>query len=250
MRIILTVIIIALYSIGNVAISETLTQPKVEKKKKVLVIGAHPDDPESGCGGTIILLKEKGYDVMCVYLTRGEGGIPGKSAQETAAIRTKESEEACRIMGVRHRFLTQIDGATEINKERYDEMLQLITDENPDIVFTHWPIDGHRDHRICSLLVYDSWRRSGYNFDLYYYEVMTGTQTQMFTPTIYVDISKTAEKKAKASYAHKSQFIEQDVDVLKLWHIPMEKFRGLEYKTSAAEAFIKQTKPTEITDIF
>lgn len=213
-------------------------------QKKVLVIGAHPDDPETGCGGTIAVLKQKGYDVVCVYLTRGERGIPGKTLEEAAAIRTKEAEEATKILGVRHIFLTQIDGATEINPQRYDEMLSVIQSEKPDIVFTHWPIDGHRDHRICSVLTFDSWRRSGYAFDLYYYEVMAGTQTQNFTPTIYVDISAVRDLKWKSCYAHKSQLIDQGSDIMKEWHGPMETFRGLQSKTTAAEAFVKQIVPT------
>ena len=212
--------------------------------QKVLVIGAHPDDPETGCGGTIALLKEKGYDVVCVYLTKGERGIPGKSLDEAAAIRTKESEESCKILGVRHIFLTQIDGATEVNAQRYEEMLSLIKQENPDIVFTHWPVDGHRDHRVCSILTYDAWRRSGYSFELYYYEVMSGTQTQMFNPTIYVDISSVQEIKLKSCYAHKSQFVDQE-DVMKGWHIPMQNFRGIESQTIAAEAFVKQLRPKQ-----
>lgn len=211
--------------------------------KKVLVIGAHPDDPETGCAGTIAILKQKGYEVVCVYLTRGERGILNKTLEETAAIRTKESEESCKILGVRHIFLTQIDGATEVNSERYNEMFDLIKSENPDIVFTHWPIDGHRDHRVCSILTYDAWRRSGYSFDLYYFEVMSGTQTQNFAPNVYVDISKVRELKLQSCYAHKSQFLEQDEDVMKEWHIPMEIFRGLESKSVAAEAFVKQLRP-------
>ena len=214
-----------------------------QNSKKVLVIGAHPDDPESGCGGTIATLKDRGYEVVCVYLTRGERGIEGKTLKEAAAIRTAEAEEAAKILGVRHIFLTQIDGATEINPQRYDEMFNLINEEKPDIVFTHWPINGHRDHRICSLLTYDSWRRSGYAFDLYYFEVMTGTQTQNFHPTVYVDISAVREIKHKACYAHKSQFIEQEEDVMKQWHSPMEIFRGLESQTPFAEAFVKQIRP-------
>ena len=204
---------------SNPTISKSQNQPN----KKVLVIGAHPDDPESGCGGTIAILKQKGYEVVCVYLTRGERGIPGKSLEE--------------------------DGQTEITPKRYDEMLDVITKEKPDIVFTHWPIDGHRDHRICSVLTYDSWRRSGYSFDLYYYEVMSGTQTQMFNPSIYVDISEVRDIKLKSCYAHKSQFIDQGDGVMNGWHIPMEKFRGLESKTQAAEAFVKQIRPAIIPTI-
>ena len=53
--------------------------------KKVLVIGAHPDDPETMCGGTMLRLKELGAEVVSVYLTSGEAGIRGKSHEEAHA---------------------------------------------------------------------------------------------------------------------------------------------------------------------
>lgn len=213
--------------------------------KKVLVIGAHPDDPETGCGGTMILMKKAGYDVTCVYLTRGEAGIQGKSHEEAARIRTEEVNNACKVTGAKHIFLTQIDGQTEVNKARYDEMFKLIQDEDPDIVLTHWPIDGHRDHRVCSVLVYDTWRRSGRSFDLYYFEVMTGTQTQNFQPTDYVDISSVVEEKHKACWCH----VSQDMPPLfEGWHTPMEVFRGIENRCKAAEAFVRQSNGNRIFD--
>lgn len=205
------------------------------KRKKVLVIGAHPDDPETGCGGTMIMLRNLGYEVVSVYMTRGEGGISGKSHSEAATIRTQEAINACKILGAYPIFMTQIDGSTEVNKARYIEMRELIAKESPDIVFTHWPIDSHPDHRVCSLLVYDAWRRLDYRFELYYFEVMSGTQTQLFQPTDYVDISAYAEQKEQACYCHESQDIEP---LYKEWHEPMEKFRGLEFRCPRAEAFI------------
>ena len=132
------------------------------KYKKALFIGAHPDDNESGAGGTMIRLQQQGCEVVSVYFTSGEAGIKGKSYDEAAAIRREELKAACKVMGVRYRWMTQIDGNTEITPERYAEMLQLIKEEKPDVVFTQWPIDGHRDHRICSVLVFDAWRQSGY----------------------------------------------------------------------------------------
>ena len=48
-----------------------------------------------------------------------------------------------------------------------------------DMVITHWPIDAHRDHRVCSVLAYGAWRLSKHSLDLYYGEVMTGMQTLM-----------------------------------------------------------------------
>ena len=213
--------------------NESTSEQKI--KKKALIIGAHPDDPETGCGGTMILLRKAGYEVVSVYMTKGEGGIKGKSHQEAASIRTQEGINACKILDAYPLFMSQIDGNTEINKSRYIEMRELIAKEKPNIVFTHWPIDSHPDHRVCSSLVYDAWRRLNYSFELFYFEVMSGTQTQLFHPTDYVDITPVFEQKRQACYCHKSQNIEPLYDE---WHGNMERFRGLEFRCRYAEAFI------------
>ncbi len=207
------------------------------KKKKVLIIGAHPDDPESNCGGTMILMQKAGWEVVSVYMTKGEAGIKGKTHAESAVIRVEEAKNACKILGARAVFMTQIDGSSEINKERYVEMRELIAAENPDIVITQWPIDSHADHRVCSSLVYDAWRRLGYKFELYYSESMTGLQSQLFHPTHYVDISSVAKQKRDAMYCHTSQLPEDWYDD---WHGVggMGKFRGREMGCQEAEAFI------------
>ncbi len=168
-------------------------------KLKIIVAGAHPDDPESSSGGTMALYADAGHEVVSLYLTRGEAGIHGKSHEEAAKIRTAEALEACRILKARPVFLTQIDGSTELNGERYDEAWKVIKEEAPDILLTHWPIDGHRDHRIMSLLMYDTWLRSKKKFELYYYETESGMQTQHFGPTHYVDITTTEDRKRKSS---------------------------------------------------
>lgn len=207
------------------------------KYKKALVIGAHPDDPETICGGTMLVLKNQGCEVVSVYLTSGEAGIKGKTDKESAEIRTKEYEAACKVMGVRYIAMSQIDGSTEVNNARYAEMKALIAKEKPDVVFTHWPIDSHRDHRACALLVYDAWRQLDHSFDLYYCEAMSGLQSQTFHPTDYVNIESVVEKKHEACMCHVSQSMDW---ILNEWHIPMEKFRGLEFHCKAAEAFVKQ----------
>ena len=214
--------------------------PSAGSKRKILVIGAHPDDPETGAGGTICLLTQAGHQVVCVYLTRGEAGIRGKSHSEAAAIREKEAINACAVTGASYIFMDQIDGSTEINRRRYDEMRELIEKETPDVVITHWPIDSHRDHAICGALVLDAWRRLDRSFELYYFEVMTGTQTQMFHPTEWVNIESVLDRKYKACYCHESQQLEE---VMKDWHGPMERFRGIECRCNAAEAFVHHTAP-------
>ena len=205
--------------------------------KKVLVIGAHPDDPESMCAGTMLKLKAMGAEVVAVYLTSGEAGIVGKTHEQARTIRQAEARKACEVLGVRAVFLTQTDGNAEVNKERYAEMKALIEAEQPDMVITHWPIDSHRDHRVCSILVYDAWRMTGRGFDLYYSEVMTGMQTQNFTPSLWVDVTDYRDKKIEAYLCHESQELEGAV---KEYHDTMERMRGMECQAKYAEAFVQQ----------
>ena len=205
--------------------------------KKVLVIGAHPDDPESMCAGTMLKLKAMGAEVVAVYLTSGEAGIVGKTHEQARTIRQAEARKACEVLGVRAVFLNQTDGNAEVNKERYAEMKALIEAEQPDMVITHWPIDSHRDHRVCSILVYDAWRMTGRGFDLYYSEVMTGMQTQNFTPSLWVNITDYRDKKIEAYLCHESQELEGAV---KEYHDTMERMRGMECQAKYAEAFVQQ----------
>lgn len=215
----------------------------LKDRKKILVIGAHPDDPETAAGGTICLLTDAGHEVVSVYLTRGEAGIRGKSHEEAAAIRVQEAKEACLVMNARPLFMNQIDGSSEINRDRYKEMKEVLEREKPDVVITHWPIDGHRDHANCGHLVLDAWKQLDRCFELYYFEVMTGTQTQMFHPTDYVDITTTMERKYKACYCHESQKLQS---VMERWHGPMERFRGIESRCAAAEAFLHHVEPVSL----
>lgn len=218
--------------------SQAATFARQDRRLKVVVVGGHPDDPESGCGGTMARLAETGHEVVALYLTRGEAGIAGKSHDEAAAIRTAECLEACKILKARPAFAGQIDGSTEINATRYNEMRKLLQGEEPDIVLAHWPIDTHRDHRAASFLVYDAWLHLGRKFALYYFEVMSGSQTQNFTPTDYVDITATEARKRAACFAHKSQDPEEFYTV----HDMMNKFRGLESGHKYAEAFIRHVQ--------
>ena len=212
------------------------------RKLKIVVAGAHPDDPESGCGGTIALYSNSGHEVAVLYLTRGEAGIPGKTAQEAAAIRTAECQKACSILGARPLFAGQMDGNTEVNRSRYDDFRKILQNEQPDIVFTHWPIDTHRDHRVASLLVYDAWIERGKKFDLYYFEVDQGEQTQQFHPTNYVDITHTEERKRAACLAHASQ--QPETSFYRL-HEKMNRFRGMECGRELAEGFVRHCQNLE-----
>jgi LmbE family N-acetylglucosaminyl deacetylase len=218
---------------------ETDNEASAVKKLRIVVVGAHPDDPESGCGGTIALYSSLGHEVMVLYLTRGEVGIEGKTIQEAAAIRTAESEKACAILKARPMFAGQIDGDTEVNRARYADFRKILESQCPNLVLTHWPIDSHRDHRAASLLVYDAWLESGSKFAFYYYEVDQGDQTQVFHPTHYVDITQTESRKRAACFAHASQQPETTFYPL---HEMMSRFRGMECGVKYAEGFVRHNQ--------
>jgi LmbE family N-acetylglucosaminyl deacetylase len=213
-----------------------------ERKLNIVVVGGHPDDPESGCGGTAALYSEQGHHVTIIYLTRGEAGIAGKTAREAAAIRTAECEKACATLKAKPVFAGQIDGNTEVNVSRYADFRKLLDAEKPDIVFTQWPVDTHRDHRAASLLTYDAWLDSGKSFDLYYYEVDLGEQTQNFHPTDYVDVGSTYEVKKEACFAHVSQ---QPATSFWPLHERMARFRGMECGVEHAEGFVREWQNRE-----
>lgn len=207
---------------------------KVEKKK-IVCVGAHPDDPESGCGGTLAKLALQGNVITVIYLTTGEAGIPGKSHAEASVIRKQEAMNACSILKAKPVFAGQIDGDTIIDNTWLSKMQKLIYDEKPDIVLTHWPLDFHKDHQVAGLLTIQSWMRAQQTFPLYFFEVCTGQQTMTFHPTDYIDITDTQEQKRKAVFCHTSQ---KPPDIYNCGHSAMEEFRGRELGVKAAEAFI------------
>jgi LmbE family N-acetylglucosaminyl deacetylase len=201
---------------------------------KIVCVGGHPDDPESGCGGTLARYSALGHAVTIIYLTRGERGISGTSLDEAARIRSAESEAACRILGAKPMFFGQIDGATEMTRSHVDAMSTLLAAEHPDVVFTHWPVDTHMDHQVASMLTIRAWMNLR-TPRLYFYEVNSGSQTEGFLPNTYVDIASLLERKKAALFAHVSQ------DGQGIWrehHEVMAQWRGREAGVAAAEAFV------------
>src|SRR4051794_20044271 len=159
---------LGLLSFSSLANAQT---DKQENKKKIVCVGGHPDDPESGCGGTLAKLAKAGNDVTIIYLTTGEAGIPGKTHTESAAIRKQEAIKACEVLNAKPVFAGQIDGDSIVDNAWLTKIETLIMTEKPDIVFTHWPIDSHKDHQAASLLTIQTWMRAQQRFLLYFFEV-------------------------------------------------------------------------------
>ncbi|MBV9301678.1 MAG: PIG-L family deacetylase [Acidobacteriaceae bacterium] len=199
----------------------------------IAVVGAHPDDPETGCGGTIAKLASDGHNVTIVYLTRGEAGIKGGDPCTTARLRTAEAIRGAEILGCRAVFANQIDGNTRVDGEHVECFTRLLHSLKPDLVFSHWPHDSHCDHRNAAELTRRAWEALGHSFTLAYYEVMAGIQTYDFEPNVYVDVSGTEGRKRAAIYAHACQ----RPDRFYPFHVDMEKERGEEAGVARAEAF-------------
>jgi LmbE family N-acetylglucosaminyl deacetylase len=211
------------------------------RRLKVVCIGGHPDDPESGCAGTLSRYAELGHSVIVLYLTRGERGIRNKALDETGKIRTAECEKACQVMGARPRFFGQIDGATEVTHAQVETMTRILAEEQPDVMFTHWPVDTHMDHQVASMLSVRGWMALAERPLLYFFEVNTGAQSQGFLPNTYVDITAVLEKKKEALFAHVSQ------DGQGIWrehHEIIAQWRGREAGVATAEAFVHLDRNT------
>ena len=119
------------------------------KQLDAIAFGAHPDDVELGCGGTIIKLGSQGYRTGVVALTRGEMGTRG-----SAEIRAREFAAAAGVMGVCvHKALDMPDGRVELNWENKVKVIQEIRAHRPRIVFAPYWVARHPDHEAASQIV-------------------------------------------------------------------------------------------------
>ena len=136
------------------ALGTTSNSPPPQQLK-VIVAGGHPGDPEYGCGGTVARYADLGHDVVLLYLNNGLRRNPPPPAP--APDRVAEAAKACGILKARPLYAGQIDGEAIVDAEHSDRFRALLEAERPHLVFTHWPIDNHADHRAISMLVYDAW---------------------------------------------------------------------------------------------
>jgi len=200
---------------------------------KVIVTGGHPGDPECGCAGTIARYTALGHQVVLLYLNRGEAYCNGADPSQCGAVRTAEAQNACRILKARSAFAGQYDGRAIVDSAHYDDFARLFNSEKPDIVFTHWPLDEHRDHRAMSMLALDAWIKAGKTSALYFYEV--SGDTMMFSPAEFVDISNVQAQRRAACYAHASQLPDK-------WYpaqVELTRMRGLQSGFEQAEGFVR-----------
>lgn len=221
---------------GSIAGSIAVSGPGSVRSLKIIVAGGHPGDPEYGCGGTVARYASLGHEVVLLYLNNGEW--PAAKGGAPAATRMAEANKACQILKARPAYAGQTNGLAVLDSAHFDDFRKILEAERPDVVFTQWPIDAHRDHRATSALAFDAWLKMGKKFALYYYEVSNGEDTLQFSPAHYVDISANEPVKRAACYAHASQ----SPDKFYALQDQVARFRGIESGFDRAEAFILQVQ--------
>ena len=182
-------------------------------KVDILAIGAHPDDVELGCGGTLAKLISEGKKVAIVDLTQGELGTRG-----TNITRAEEAAEASEILGISARENLQMKDGFILNTEEYQmQIVKMIRKYQPKIVFANAIEDRHPDHAKASKLVSDACFLSGLikietqldGEDQKQWrpkQVFHYIQWKNITPDFVVDISDFMDKKIEACLAYKTQF--------------------------------------------
>ena len=182
---------------------------------RVLAVGAHPDDLEILCGGTLARYAAEGHEVVMCHATKGDRGSFEYSAEETAAIRDEEATRAASIIGARHVSLGLSDAEVNASDPAQRSLVtDLVREARPDVIITHSPHDYMGDHNEISRLVFDTSFFASLPLletdhphhsvvpALFYMETFTGHR---FAPTEFVDISETIETKARMLECHESQ---------------------------------------------
>ena len=182
---------------------------------RVLAVGAHPDDLEILCGGTLALYAGAGHEVVACHATTGDMGSFVHGREEISKLRLAEAEDAARSIGVEHVTLGLSDGEVNASDPAQKRLVvELVREASPDVILTHDPADYMGDHNEISKLVFEcSFYATFPNLvtdrprhdrvtPIYYMDTVAGLG---FVPTEYVDITPVIETKAAMLAAHRTQ---------------------------------------------
>jgi bacillithiol biosynthesis deacetylase BshB1 len=176
----------------------------------VLAIGAHPDDIELSCAGTLLRMQAQGCKIGIVDMTRGERGSRGN-----AEIRAVEAQDALKILGFEFREVLDVgDLQIQDTHENRIKVVECIRRHKPKLVFTHWGYDKHPDHEGTSELVKHAMFVAGAaNFPANYEphnpkRLLYWPSSWMMEPNVFVDVTDFYDHKIRAARAHKSQFFD------------------------------------------
>ncbi|MGQ9807161.1 MAG: PIG-L deacetylase family protein [Armatimonadota bacterium] len=216
---------------------------------RILAVGAHPDDIEILCAGTLLRYAREGHEVVICVATNGEQGHMVIPPPELKEIRRKEAAASARVCGAELIWLDIHDEFIYHDHETRMMFIDMVRQARPDVVITHNPDDYHLDHRIVSELVFVSsfmaslphvetaHQRTDGIPPLYYMDSLAGAA---FIPTEYVDITEVIEDKLAMMSCHESQVRwlkdHDNIDILDMIRV-QGRFRGLACGVEYAEGF-------------
>ncbi len=191
--------------------------------KRILAIGAHPDDVEFMCAGTLFLLRKLGWEVHVASMSLGDCGSLEHPADELRRIRESEARAACGVLGATYHYVGFSDFCIYNDDPSNRKVTALLREIDPAVAITHPPQDYMSDHEATSLLVrnacfygpvpnYDASQFSTSPMAsaipcLYYTQPLEGKDIfgNPTTPQFYVDVSECLELKRKMLACHESQ---------------------------------------------
>jgi LmbE family N-acetylglucosaminyl deacetylase len=216
----------------------------------VLAFGAHPDDVEIFCGGTLLKYHRQGHRVFIALTTSGNIGSNLLEGRETiASTREREQLEAARFYDAQVRFLRHDDEGLVDTPGLRREVLNAIRWADPEVIFTNALEDPSTDHNVTAQVVSRVLLSlPGKNVPadeapiekfptLFHWDTAAGVH---FQPEVYVDITDTFEDKIRALECHRSQFDWMDtfqIHTLTEHCRIMSELRGLQAGVRYAEGF-------------
>jgi N-acetylglucosamine malate deacetylase 1 len=219
---------------------------------KVLAIGAHPDDIEILCAGTMAKFAKLGHNVFICNVCDGSKGSNVHTSKEIALIRRKEAIESANIIGATSLTANIPDGELIVDLGSRVKIIDILRQADPDLIITHSPDDYMSDHVNVSKLVFEATYLANLSLwktdfppttklpFLYYMDTLAGLN---FLPDEYVDITDTIETKIEMMMKMQSQ-----LGWLKDMHNSnadefiriVARFRGFQASVDYAEAFVQK----------
>lgn len=199
---------------------------------KVLVIGAHADDPEVSMGGTISKFVDEGHEVRMLICILPEENRQGEIVDSAKENRKNSQIESAKSLGISVEILDLDPYNFYFNRKLVKMIDKSIVDFCPDIIFTHWENDSHQDHKAVSQATFAAARKNDISVLMYEQLTLGGLTPHSFKSHVYIDISKQIEKKIDGVRCY--EFLpEKDIEAI----ISLARFRGNQIGVDYAECF-------------
>jgi len=202
----------------------------------VLAIGAHPDDVEFGCAGTLAKHIKQGDNVTILHMTCSDSMNIYHQIVDTKDIRRREAEEAAKIIGADLIILDFLDQMIPFDRDSIFAIEKVIKKLNIDTIYSHWNGDSHQDHINTLKSVFAAGR---YVDKIFLYEQVPYPRVGKIFSEVnyYVDVSEFYPIKEKSVIAHESQIVGRYQKKILIGMRSLAEFRGSQCNCQYAEAF-------------